>query len=611
MVAGSSCENVAGTPCAFRIWPWTIIAVIVYTFFATAGRWYLPFSRDPNRVRTLWSEAHYALLAEGFLRGQLTLAVKPSMHLLTHPDPLSDKQLLYRHALLDAALYRGNYYMYHGPAPVITVYLPLRVILGVYPPAPAVVTLFLVMSFILQLWLLRDVWRRHVWHAWPGLWYVCAVVLLLQNGALFAMSASEFFEIACASAAWWMTAGVACAYVFWTRGRRPVALAGAAACVVLATASRPHFAVAAMAGLAATVPLLWRHRAMAWIGAACVCLCGAAGLMWYNAARFGDPFEWGVRYQANMLSTAWTPVTSAAAWWECVRINLWLYLLQPPRVISTFPYVRAYINPAWISPAGAYSVWREEMAGFLFTTPILLLGIGAGMALAICTRRHAYRRVRTIVMSIAGMYLLMAGVLVSMPATAMRYALDVVPGLLLAACLAIVACDNIMQGQQKRWATLVWRGAVVGAAAVGCVLHIMLGFSGRSDAFRYLFPGWTHPWRVIRQEVRHLTVCHREESITNSSGIVYVRFQVRTDSGTRDGLFCEWHDNGVMKSRGQYRDGAPAGWWTWWHTNGVKAMQGRFADGTHDQWWIWWWPDGQVEKESYYVRGVHVQTREN
>ncbi len=292
-----------------RIWPWVLCATVVYLFFATAGRWYLPFSSDPARVRTFWTDAGYALLAEGFRRGQLSLAAEPSPHLLQHENPLADKHLLYRYAWLDAVLFNGKYYLYHGPAPAITVYLPLRALCGVYPPAPAVVTLLLSLAGALQLWLLRDVWQRWLPHARPWLFHVLAVVLLFQNGALFAISASEFYEIACASAYCWMSGALVLEYTYWMRKGRAWHLAGAAACLVLAAASRPHFALIAAFFLAAAAVPGMRHGWRAWCGAAAVIGAGGVGLMWYNYARFGNPLELGVRYQANMLHRAWTPAT--------------------------------------------------------------------------------------------------------------------------------------------------------------------------------------------------------------------------------------------------------------------------------------------------------------
>ncbi len=611
MVTAAASDRAAPVPPAFRIWPWVVFATVLYLFFATAGRWYLPFSSDPARVRTFWTDAYYALLAEGLLRGQLSLAAEPSPHLLQHENPLADKHLLYRHALLDAALYKGKYYLYHGPAPALTVYLPLRVLCGVYPPAPAVVTLFLSVACALQLWLLRDVWRCYVPRAWPGLLHVSALVLVMQNGALFAISPSEFFEIACTSARCWVMAAFVLGYCYWFRSGRAWMLAGAAGCMVLATASRPHFAlITALAlGVAVLPPLRRSWRAWGW--AAAVCAAGAASVMWYNVARFGDPFELGVRYQANMLPTAWTPVTSLRVLGANLVIGAQMYLLQLPHLTAAFPYLHAYVAPELVAHAGQYSAWREEMAGFLITSPMLVMGIPALTVVVWRARPHGITPVRAVLLALLTLHVVTALVLMSMPAVAMRYALDFVPGLLLAACLAVMACDQLIAMQHHaRWAWS-WRATAIIATLAGCVMHVLLGFGGRSNAFAYLWPGWAHPWRIMRHEAAHLCRPHRVETAFFANGMTQALMQVRMDTGARDGRFLTWHGNGAPGNRGTYRNNQPVGWWTWWHTNGVKAMEGRFSHGAHDQWWMWWHEDGHLEKESYYIRGTHVQTREN
>src|SRR5713101_86638 len=68
---------------------------------------------------------YYNLLSDAFLAGRLSLVVEPSKELLNLPDPY-DPSLNAKFRLHDASLYKGKYYLYFGPVPAVTFFIPFR-----------------------------------------------------------------------------------------------------------------------------------------------------------------------------------------------------------------------------------------------------------------------------------------------------------------------------------------------------------------------------------------------------------------------------------------------------------------------------------------------------
>src|SRR4029078_5413766 len=66
-----------------------------------------------------------------------------------------DGQLMHE-KLHDASLYANKFYLYFGPLPVLTLYIPCKLITGYYPPDCFAVFLFLSMGFLICYGLL---WR--------------------------------------------------------------------------------------------------------------------------------------------------------------------------------------------------------------------------------------------------------------------------------------------------------------------------------------------------------------------------------------------------------------------------------------------------------------------
>ena len=64
----------------------------------------------------------------------------------------------------------------------------------------------------------------------------------------------------------------------------------------------------------------------------------AAGLMYYNAARFGSPFDFGAAYSLTS-----NDMTHRGFSLERILYGLWYFLFQPPQLSAKFPYLNGVL----------------------------------------------------------------------------------------------------------------------------------------------------------------------------------------------------------------------------------------------------------------------------
>src|SRR5206468_6265364 len=97
-------------------------------------------------------------------------------------------------------------------------------------------------------------------------------------------------------------------------------------------------------------------------------------LLAYNAARFGDPFEFGTKYQITILSMQNQKVCSLCTAKEFARFanNVVQYVAAPVGVGSQFPFAVAY--PAQLDPATMFPAQTEQTAGVASMIPLTIIG---------------------------------------------------------------------------------------------------------------------------------------------------------------------------------------------------------------------------------------------
>ena len=381
---------------------------------------------------------YYQLLADAFGAGQTSLLVKPAPEMLALPDPY-DPEANANYRLHDASLYRGKYYLYFGPTPALVLFLPVRLLTGLALPSRAAVGLFCDFGFACSCLLLFLLARNEKWEM-PE-WLGAAAVLSMATvpGVAFLLIRPSFYEVAISGAYCFSMAGFL--LTAWAEAR-PLRLAAAGLCFGLAAGCRPDAALIAVVMTAIAGLRFRRQPGSALAFAAPVAFCGVA-LAAYNYARFGSPFEFGIKYIL---------LANRADFQE--HFGNALATVLP----SIYGLLAAPTNLQPLAPS----------MGILRFAPIAILGLAAPAVLPM-VRRSGTR------LAIAGMYLSAIGVLILLAFMGFvlgRYTVDFAPPLVCLAWCGAAAIRQRLQGRPRLWR------APFGLAVVAATLYTaVLDFS--------------------------------------------------------------------------------------------------------------------------------------
>ena len=413
-------------------------------------------------------------LASSLLDGRLDLEIDPPQALLEMDNPYDTaaRQAQAPDALWDVAFYNGRYYVYFGVVPCLLFQLPFEAITGISDlPNCAGMMVMAVAAVIAAFGLVRQAARR--W--FPG---VSAAAYLLASTAvagcgqmfylLFRANVYEYV-ILCGAAFVMLALWQWLAAANTPDDRRGVRLAHlmlGSACMALVAGCRPQMELFAFLAL----PIFWRQyvtekRLFSRKGMVELVLFAlpfvlvAAGLMWYNAARFGSPFDFGANYNLtsnDMTKRGFNPGRIGPA--------LFYYLLALPGLKATFPYVsELHLYTNYIGR----TVTELFYGGAVGCTPFLWMFA----LLPFLRRRLAKKRLWGIVgwplacaVMLSALDAVMAGILY-------RYQMDFALPLLFAGALCWLAAEEALSGHTPALRPLQYTlrscmGLAVGAGLV-------------------------------------------------------------------------------------------------------------------------------------------------
>ena len=450
------------------------VVLIVYAFFGSDGTF--EFRRvsgraEYDRERGRFGLGYYPSLSEGFLHGQLSMYEKVAPQLAALADPWSpaERGKVDAWALWDASYLNGRYYLYFTAVPVFLLYMPFKLLARGYPSEGLASAFFAAWAFIAAVMFVRRALSDRKTAVPIPVW-----ILLLGLGNLipFVLVFARTYEVAvvCGTAmgATWALALLRFVQVpSWRRAMWVGLWLG------LAIAARPNLGVlllpTALAFLAKPV------RRMA-VGAMIPLAVTAVLLLAYNQARFGNPFEFGHKYQITILSMQNQKVCSLCTPKEFARFanNVVQYLAAPVGVWSQFPFAVAY--RAQLDPATMFPAESEQTAGAGTMIPLTMIGSLAALVFAsIRERSDAATRAAMLVM--LGAWLVMFGLAACWFIVA-RYTLDFT----LLMTMASAVCIEAALARLGRPVALT-----VVAIALACYsifFGLALGFEGKDGAFR-------------------------------------------------------------------------------------------------------------------------------
>jgi hypothetical protein len=388
---------------------------------------------------------YYNYLARGLQHRHLYVPIEPSPKLLALPDPYApgvDDAL----KVWDMALYRGHYYLYHGIAPAVLLFLPWRLVTGHDVPENFALALFCTAGFLFSTGALMRVLTLADAKVSPTVLALLLAALAVCQGAPFLLSRVWVYEVA-----------IGCGYctlsaaLYFLAGGRAWELAASGLMCGLSIACRPHLGLAAVIATAALAVHFTRKRNPAALLAFLAPLIAIGlAIMAYNYARFGHPLDFGVRY---LLGNPGLSRTQLAGRWFLP--GLYYFLICPPNLGPVFPWVRI----ATLYPLHPEGYFVEPTTGCLYLAPFLV-GIlflrrtgGARIVLAVALATSV-----AVLLFVAGTGF-----------TTQRYEVDFLPPAALAAAAGFALAIARRSGWQRRaliatLALLVSGGMIAGMA---------------------------------------------------------------------------------------------------------------------------------------------------
>ena len=464
-----------------------VLVLAVYAFFASAGSW------------THWQvpKRYYNELAAAFLEGRMDLGIQAPAELLSLSDPYDPQHVSSAELKQfvkdnwDLSFYDGRFYVYWGPTPAVI----LTVVKLIH--RTNIADQYLAFGFLAGLLLFTALLMLKMHHAFAANAPAALVLVSVLAAGLalpmpWMMNRARIYEAALAAGQFFLIGGLFFAYtaldrprpslpwlllagVFWgcAIGSRLVTIVPAAFLVVttLAWALRRSPPRQPLRGLVGYVLVL-----------AGPVLAALLGLAWYNIARFGSPFETGLRYQLTSwnLNRFYSDLFS----FSYLPGNLLLYLMNPATFQPRFPFLDTTVMsfPSWPGVASIYHV--ENSIGILVAMPLAIFAavpiVRTFARLPSLWKPDAQRTqdgdLRAwLVLSLVGILALSFGTLLLYFYVAVRYLAELTPVLVLLSLLGIWDAYHCTEHRPLVRAALL--AAVVLLALVTVAMGVLLPFA--------------------------------------------------------------------------------------------------------------------------------------
>jgi hypothetical protein len=354
----------------------SIIFGIIYLWLVSIGTW-----TQLSKTSTYY----YRMLADGFLAGSPALLIEPDPRLAQIENPYPAENRVNIPTLIDAAYFKGKYYLYFGPAPAVILasfmYIFKRSVSDGYFSYISAWMIFIFSALIIT-----RVWRNHFQNI--PLWLV--LVALVFTGTMYpilwTVNSARIYEAATLTCSASMLAGLYFAFdsLDGMKSKR-VNLIIAGIFWGFAIGSRLlSVMIIAVLCVAILIHLLWRENQINFskpvildilallipIGLALV------ALGWYNYIRFDNPLESGMRFSLIGIKGVSSFFYEGKFFNPLYFFpNLENYLLNSPTLIQTFPFVKiteanGYLYKVIMHTDEGY--YREGIAGLLISMPFIV-----------------------------------------------------------------------------------------------------------------------------------------------------------------------------------------------------------------------------------------------
>ena len=404
----------------------------------------------------------------------------------------------------DYAYFNGRYYVYFGIVPCLLFYLPTYLMLGTHMPNTLPILFAAIATFAGIFLLIRKIARRigNVPYALQlmltvAVYYGCQIPFFLNQPDAYAVPVicGEMFTV------WglylWMCAKT-------RKGRlKKVLLAAGSLCMALVAGCRPNMALYSFLAfvlfadeLKQVVQGTKEEKKCVLAQVFCFALpyvLVAAGLMYYNAVRFGSPFDFGFAYNLT------TQDTSRMVWsLDKLWAGICEYLFRLPDLTYTFPFM-SIAGDGTQKNLFAHTVFQMEyiFGGLIPCNLILLL-----LPTVFSKKKDAdaaEKELKRFGVAAAVIAVLLMLLDTQLAGVVYRYLADFSLLLLVAASIAVMLCHKKLAGTE---AANIFRCAIILMCIASVLFHVnfywlsglkyplLWGNTGLYYRIRYAFMFW-------------------------------------------------------------------------------------------------------------------------
>jgi hypothetical protein len=447
--------------------PVTVALVSVFVLAAAFYVWRATFAAPLSLYGG--QSTQYNQLADAFIHFHLWVVHVPEGILgAGNPyNPAERPAFLFNYP--DYSLYGQYLYIIWGPVPVLVWLVPLH-LLGFEPSASVIMLPFVIVGLAFALATLRLILRQ-IGDVKLWLCVVAAFTLACASVMPYTVRFPIVYYEEIASAWCFAMIGVWFAVSAVVDRRSSFVRLGLMSLAIgLATGSRPTLGLLGLLLVPVYLSLRSakpRRRLLTVLTApfgACVLLLGA-----YDLARFGNPLQWGAKYQINGIST----YTAHFGRISFIPPGLWAYLFAPPRLSALFPFI-LIVYPQVSYPLhlpAYYNSLSEETGGLLPMVPIVIF---------LAMLPWMWRRRSSLLGALAPLLMVLAGVGLTIMlfvayefyTSTERYETDYMTLLLFGAIAVWLALCRHLQGR-RRW--LVRTGGAL-LAVWSCLAGLALSY---------------------------------------------------------------------------------------------------------------------------------------
>lgn len=371
----------------------------------------------------------YAELAKSMSEGKLYLEEDPPQWLQEMDDPYNKEardeaqKETGESYLFDVAYHDGHYYVYFGVVPVLIFYLPFYLLTGANFPT-AIGVLVACIAFVLGCSALLDRFARyHFKRVSLGLYLLVQIPLVMCCGMLYLVKFPTFYSLPIMLGLAFSVWGLYC----WLKGRMSHSPARwyfmGSLCMALVIGCRPQLVLLSFVAF----PLFWRmfiterHLFTKRGAREFICLLFPyfvvlAGLLWYNAARFGSPLNFGANYNLTV-----NDMTKRGFQVGRLAPALFAYLFQTPSTTGVFPFIQAV--PFETTYMGQ-TIKEVTFGGIFACLPILWVLPFAGRILKLRIAQRSTRTVAGVIMVLLAVGVILALLDAQMAGILQRYYAD-------------------------------------------------------------------------------------------------------------------------------------------------------------------------------------------